>query len=710
MTTNNAISRCAAARCSEGELYTVVKATYTANKDSCCKQLLSYFTNSCFTASNAPAFFELYHQVQESTDCNHPALMKISSLLSYLKFLPVVPCAMFAGTESGKMLPDEIISQYPLSEFADDTPIGVDCAPPASIDENQISRIEELFYRICQGEYHALGCAKELLNMTYNDSVTDTTASVLVDELFLRLGETNNYLKEHIEVFMTSGSSEEQATVFLWLIAVLVKDFNDPDEVVGEADYSKAIVPAPWTPIALNKVVSAIPIFVNGDPEGECMNDLLPIWDHMVSTSAPTEVPPPIEVAVARKPAAKASARGSRPTGPAGVGRNTASTPIASATSSTIVSARTRSAKTPDPDAAETAMRRRFKLDAYQKWGVLSKEEREIYNEPNAEGQKGFVRYQAESIIADMKKPRDEIPLETNNTNKPVKAVTGPMLDISSGALNILFMGKSVTTPIIEDEACSVIAKSITHEKFYADMVKFNKLKTIFELRTLEPKLWSAEGKIVITVKSNKTTQAQSAYHLVDDRKPQAKNFTSKWVSYPFDDLLEYQPCSLVTDEWIGAEDKHEYKTMFMENVLYTAIVRWLFGYAGLTWDNIFVGKDEDMHVTSFWETTLSNDSECFKSLMTKQYIHKICDNLVPAVNRITKIIAQHNDEIVATLEEGADVKTKRSLVSQYESKVKSMREIFHDEVKRKLESLNSEDPTKVAEKLAVLKASLKLE
>ena len=235
----------------------------------------------------------------------------------------------------------------------------------------------------------------------------------------------------------------------------------------------------------------------------------------------------------------------------------------------------------------------------------------------------------------------------TSATLRGGKPDPNPLLDISNMQLNDMFMGKSIGTAIINDINSALTAKSVTRDASHVEMVRFNEIKELFGLATLKSTLWSAKGKIVYK-KGTKTEIASAEYVLSETVKGTVKVHKSRWVSYNFEELTHFMPCSMVIDKVLTPEADPEKKRVFVENVLYVCIIRWLFGFAGLTWDTIYVDHAH-VNVTSFWEITQNVDAECFKSLMTKAYIHNISDNLIPAIHKVEKIIKERKEDIEVT-------------------------------------------------------------
>lgn len=210
----------------------------------------------------------------------------------------------------------------------------------------------------------------------------------------------------------------------------------------------------------------------------------------------------------------------------------------------------------------------------------------------------------------------------------------------------------------------------------------FNWVKTLFGIQADQHVLFKCAEKHCVVKAIDK--KHKKTIGLVENNT-EKKTF-SIWQCYS---ISEKEPKVLGMD--IFEKNSDELK----KNTLKFAVVRWLFGFAGTTFNNLFTFPDGV--VTGFWDNAPSDRSEsgCFSGLLKNEKMVQIVSDLAnEVVEDVANILKQNIESIYNYFPEEKDQKKIRTLL---ETKIrpsmidtdnnKSYQELIMEEIEKELET-----------------------
>ena len=230
----------------------------------------------------------------------------------------------------------------------------------------------------------------------------------------------------------------------------------------------------------------------------------------------------------------------------------------------------------------------------------------------------------------------------------------------------------------------------------------FNWVKTLFGIQSNQHVLFKcAEKHCVVKAidKKHKKTIGLAENKSEDSEK---KTF-SIWQCYNVSDGEPYL---------LGMEDFEKSSDELKKNAFKFAVVRWLFGFAGTTLNNLFILPGSV--VTGFWDNAPSDRSEsgCFSGLLKNEKMVQIATDLaLEVVEEVADTLKQNIESIYNYFPEEKDQKKIRTLL---ETKIRpsmintddkrSYKELIMDEIEKELAAASQKIKDDKAKKAAKAK------
>ena len=196
------------------------------------------------------------------------------------------------------------------------------------------------------------------------------------------------------------------------------------------------------------------------------------------------------------------------------------------------------------------------------------------------------------------------------------------------------------------------MSASPPNEKYHAF---FNWVKTLFGIKADEHVLFKCAKKHCV-VKSG-TKPVVKTIGIAKSEDPTKKDTFSIWQCYLAN---KYEPALLKMETFVSDKSSDTLR----KNAIKFAIVRWLFGYTGTSFDNLYYLCGDG--VTGFWDNAPADKGEsgCLSNLLKNETMIQIITEFSPGVvKEVSKILEKNIEDIYNYFPEEKDRKKIRTLL-----------------------------------------------
>lgn len=645
-TDSKQIIKALAAKASHSTLNAVATKLYGSDKDNCMLQLLEIFLYTACAPADAGTFIEMYTSLN-SEEIEY--LSKICGLLVNAEHMPILTMYKYMGGEERELLNDEILGKVQeIVEFDPDCEISIEI--PESLAEHN-DTIKEFLFKLENSSVDCMKLARGLCDIAYEEM---SVAYELIECIFDGYAENlfGELTAEKFKNFVRL-CEHSQIEIFEWFIATILR--NKPSEAISPVLYNKRHSPnASKFSLPELMQVKKTPVFFLADNETP--------W----SSDDTTEQTILNFIAMGSKPVIFADDLKSKVT-------------TSKAKSTATINHSTKG-----------------KLDniVYQKWGNMTKEERDNYGDNMVNYRKHIEDSgELEKLVMEERKTRDSSRPKANSTKKVKETDSIELSDLKiPPEINNIFKGAGSTLSfeLNLENGGHYIAKTgtLTKSKFINSAQKI--MREIFEIKTLDATMLRIAGKYVLVDEDIETEQPNGKMKKIKSKRIQNNTPVGEdragcetfYIGYDFSAIMNYKSCKEYLTKF-ESEDEIE----IMKNIMYIAIVRWLLCVTGMSLSSLYINPTNNSEIVSLWESCVI-DAKCFGNLLSSATIKIIPEVLDHAMARVHSA-ARKNQELFSKLVEESFGIDQGSVMK---GRLEKMETILKKEIDLKRSTLKSEN------------------